>query len=198
MGRVILCIGLPVCNVYLDLQLLRLKTLVLHHLLETNPRIGLSYGPNPLQDFKFPKGFEHVITRRVEWKEVVRTSREAHTTSRRFQFAAESITVNHNQSKCRIALCSPNGYIYNTTPVPKVPGHCGREGRTVVSARVCCEVAHPHTVRSYTHMLLTAYIELNNDNNKHTNTDECGHNVLVPCVKTSLVLFKCWFLCPRI
>lgn len=133
-----------------------MKTLVLHHLLETNPLIGLSYGPNPLQDLKFPEGFERVVTGRVEWKEVVRTSREAHTTSRRFQFAAESITVNHNQSQCRIAECSPDGYIYNTTPVPKVPGHRGREGSTVVSARVYWEVVHPHDVRSYTHKILTA------------------------------------------
>lgn len=116
----------------------------------------MSYGPDPLQGFTFPEAFEHVITGRVGWKEVIRTSRDAHPTSRRLHFAAETITDNYNQSKCRIVEHSPNGYIYNTSLVPKVQGHCGREGRKVVRTRVCCKVVPPGDVRSYTLKILTA------------------------------------------
>ena len=79
----------------------------------------MSYGPDPLQGFTFPEAFEHVITGRVGWKEVIRTSRDAHPTSRRLHFAAETITDNYN---AEINRSCPDGYIYFIAPASMAQG----------------------------------------------------------------------------
>lgn len=44
---------------------------------------------------------------------------------------SSNITEKHNQSKRWVVKPNPNRYIYNTTPSPKVKGHCRRGGRKI-------------------------------------------------------------------
>lgn len=63
----------------------------------------------------------------------------------------ETVTGNHNQSKCRVAELRSSGYMYQTLLYLRPRKYCGKGGGKTVQARDDLETVSPRDIRSYTH-----------------------------------------------
>ena len=68
-----------------------------------------------------------------------------------FSVKQTQIRENHIQSRHRVEETSPNGYIYKITPISQAAEEVMETLQEAENQGVCCEIASPYNVRSYTH-----------------------------------------------